>query len=171
MPCEHTTNPPPVASCARGRISPLPRREQPPVRAREPRAFAPGEPLPLPLFLSPVNAGFPSPADDYLDRALDLNEHLVSHPAATFFVRASGDSMRGAGIHDGDTLVVDRALDPKDGDVVIAALDGELTVKRIRRRNERVHLLPENPEYPPIEVGPDSSFELWGVVTYALHKL
>lgn len=133
--------------------------------------FSPQTPLELPLFLSPVAAGFPSPADDYIDQSLDLNEHLVAHPAATFFVRACGDSMRGAGIHDKDILVVDRALDPKNGDVVIAALDGELTVKRISNKGGRVWLLPENPDYEPLEVGPEASFEIWGVVTYAIHKL
>jgi len=118
-----------------------------------------------------VAAGFPSPADDYIDQTLDLNEHLVAHPTATFFVRASGDSMLGAGIHNKDILVVDRALDPKNGDVVIAALDGELTVKRISNKGGRVWLLPENPEYKPLEVGPETCFEIWGVVTYVIHKL
>jgi len=174
MPCEHDREPSRLApgqARTKARLTEFAPHGPRPVRAFGPQPFEARAPRTLPLFLSPVAAGFPSPADDYMDRALDLNEHLVAHPAATFFVRASGDSMRGAGIHDGDTLVVDRALDPKDGDVVIAALDGELTVKRIRRRAGRVELLPENPDYPPIEVGPEASFELWGVVTYVIHKL
>ncbi|BBD08384.1 LexA family protein [Desulfovibrio ferrophilus] len=133
--------------------------------------FSPHTPLELPLYLTPVAAGFPSPADDYIDQTLDLNEHLVAHPAATFFVRACGDSMLGAGIHNKDILVVDRALNPKDRDVIIAALDGELTVKRIRNKNGHVWLLPENPDYKPIQVGPEACFEIWGVVTYVIHKV
>lgn len=126
--------------------------------------------LPLPLFLSPVAAGFPSPAEDYIDRALDLNEHLVRNPAATFFVRVDGDSMRDAGIASGDLLVVDRAEEPRNGAIVVAALDGELTVKRLCRRKGRLWLVPENPDYPPLEVGPEASFTVWGVVTYVIHK-
>lgn len=91
-------------------------------------------PLSLPLFASRVPAGFPSPADDYIDQRLDLNEHLINHPAATFFVRVSGDSMTGASLHDGDLLIVDRALEPVDGRIVIAAVNGELTVKRLSLR-------------------------------------
>src|SRR5471030_2397814 len=90
-----------------------------------------------PLFAARVPAGFPSPADDYIERSLDLNEHLIRHPAATFFVRASGDSMTGS-IHSGDLLVVDRSLEAADGSVVIAVIDGELTVKRLRRRGDGV---------------------------------
>lgn len=131
----------------------------------------PRGPRAAPLYLAAVAAGFPSPADDYVDKALDLNEHLVAHPAATFFVRAAGESMTGAGIHDGDVLVVDRALEPRDGDVIIAALDGELTVKRIRTRGGAVWLLPENPDFRPIRVDEGRDFEPWGVVTYAIHKI
>ena len=124
-----------------------------------------------PLYLAAVAAGFPSPADDFVDKALDLNEHLVSNPAATYFVRAAGDSMLGAGIHDGDVLVVDRSRDPRPGDVVIAALDGELTVKRLRTKNGEVWLLPENPAYKPLHVTEDTAFDLWGVVTYVIHAV
>ncbi|HDP79970.1 MAG TPA: translesion error-prone DNA polymerase V autoproteolytic subunit [Spirochaetes bacterium] len=124
-----------------------------------------------PLLVSSVRAGFPSPADDYIDRALDLNELVVRHPAATFYVRASGDSMTGAGIHSGDILVVDRSLEPVHNSVVIAALDGELTVKRLVREGRRIILAPENPAYDAIEVPPGSGFEVWGVVTYVLHRV
>lgn len=126
--------------------------------------------LGLPLYLATVSAGFPSPAEDYIDKRLDLNEHLVRHPAATFFVRADGDSMRDAGVASGDILVVDRAVEARDGHIVVAALDGELTVKRLRRQNGRLYLAPENPDYAAVEVSPEASFEVWGVVTYIIHK-
>ncbi|OLN31334.1 Error-prone repair protein UmuD [Desulfovibrio sp. DV] len=126
--------------------------------------------LPLPLYLAPVSAGFPSPAEDYLDQALDLNELCIAHPAATFYVRASGDSMRDAGIHSGDVLVVDRAMEPLPGRIVIAAVNGELTVKRLRLQDGRLFLMPENPAYTPLEVHPESSFEIWGVVTFVIHR-
>lgn len=123
-----------------------------------------------PLYLSPVAAGFPSPAGDYIEKRLDLNEHLIRNPAATFFVRADGDSMRDAGIASGDILVVDRALEPRSGNIVVAALDGELTVKRLRREAGRLYLAPENPDYPPLEIPPEASLYVWGVVTYVIHK-
>jgi DNA polymerase V len=124
-----------------------------------------------PLFLVPVSAGFPSPADDYLEGKLDLNQYLVKHPAATFFVRVTGDSMIGAGIHSGDLLIVDRSLEPKDGNVVIAVLDGELTVKRIERHDGKLFLAPENKDYPLIPVTEEQFFQVWGVVTNVVHSL
>lgn len=124
-----------------------------------------------PLFLVPVPAGFPSPADDYLEGKLDLNQYLIQHPAATFFFRVTGDSMIGAGIHSGDLLIVDRSLEPKDGNVVIAALDGELTVKRLSMREGKPVLLPDNEQYQPVEVGEHAAFEVWGVVTNVIHPL
>ena len=127
--------------------------------------------LRLPLRLAGVQAGFPSPADDFIDRQLDLNEHLVQHPAATFFVRAVGDSMLGAGIHDGDLLVVDRAVEAQAGKVVMAALGGELTVKRLERRGERLLLAPANPDFPSFDVTSREDFEIWGVVTHVIHKV
>jgi DNA polymerase V len=123
------------------------------------------------LFEAEVPAGFPSPAADYEEDKLDLNRHLVRNPAATFFVRVSGDSMVGAGIYNGDLLVVDRSLEPKDGNVVIAVINGELTVKRIRIRKGKIMLEPENKNYPCQEITEDSEFEIWGVVTNAIHKL
>lgn len=132
-----------------------------------PEAFRKAE---FPLMLSVVAAGFPSPADDYIDKKMDLNEHLVRHPTATFFVRASGESMQDANIHSGDILIVDRALDAIHNSIVIAVLDGELTVKRLKIRDKTIYLAPENPEYPVIEVNRNTSFEIWGVVTYIIHK-
>ena len=125
----------------------------------------------LPLYLTPVEAGFPSPAEDYLDRKLDLHQHLVRNEAATFFLRAHGESMIGAGIHDGDLLIVDRSVDAGHRKVVIAALDGELTVKRLLRREGRVYLAPENPQFDPIDITESEFVHIWGVVTYVVHKL
>ena len=126
---------------------------------------------PLPFFEAKVSAGFPSPAGDYEESRLDLNKHLVKNPAATFFVRVTGDSMVGAGIHHNDILVVDRSLEPASGNVVIAVLDGELTVKRIRIRRRKIILEPENENYQSREVAEGSEFEVWGVVTNVVHAL
>ena len=119
-----------------------------------------------PYFLSHVQAGFPSPADDYMDRKLDLNEHLIKHPAATFYCRVSGHSMNGLGIFDGDTLIVDRAITPKNGDVVLAVLDGELTCKKLDIQGKR--LLSANDKYPPIPIKEWAEFEVEGVVTSSI---
>lgn len=125
----------------------------------------------LPLYSCPVSAGFPSPAEDYLEGKLDLNKKLIKNPAATFFVRVSGDSMLGAGIHAGDILIVDRSLEARDGRVVIAVVNGELLVKRLRRERGRLYLVSENPEYPPLLVTDLMDFEVWGVVTNVVHAL
>ena len=114
------------------------------------------------LFETAVPAGFPSPAGDYEEDKLDLNSHLVRNPAATFFVRVTGDSMIGAGIHHGDLLIVDRSLEPKDKSVIIAVLNGELTVKRIRMKHRKITLEPENHNYFAQEVTEDAEFEIWG---------
>lgn len=134
-------------------------------------AFEKSSELELPLYLATVAAGFPSPADDFIDKKLDLNEYLIKHPEATFFVRVYGDSMRDAGLSSGDILIVDRALDPAHNRIVIASLDGELTVKRIRKTGGKLFLTPEHPDYSPIEVTEDTSFEVWGVVTHVIHKV
>lgn len=126
--------------------------------------------VPRPLFLSRVPAGFPSPAEDYVEGTLDLNEHLIVHKEATFFVRVRGDSMAGAGIRSGDLLVVDRAREAQDGDIVIAVIDGELTVKRLHMRAGRISLAPENPCYRPIELKDGQELTVWGVVTSCIHK-
>lgn len=119
----------------------------------------------------PVTAGFPSPAEDYIEGKLDLNKHLIKHPAATFFVRVAGDSMIDAGIHPGDILIVDRSLEPANKKVVIAIIDGELTVKRIRINKGRIYLIPENKKYKPIEIEKEMDFDIWGVVTNVIHPL
>lgn len=125
----------------------------------------------LPLYASKVQAGFPSPADDQVEDYLDLNEHLIQHPSATFFVRASGQSMVNAGIHDGDVLVVDRSLQPKTGKIVIAAVYGELTVKRLQWREDKWHLLPDNPDFEEVEVSEEADVTIWGVVTNVIHAV
>ena len=124
-----------------------------------------------PLFLSRVPAGFPSPADDYIAGALDLNEHLIKHKAATFFVTVSGSSMEGAGIYDGDLLIVDRSLEAKHRSVVVAVVNGEFTVKRIKKEKGKVWLMPENPKFQPLELIEGTECEVWGVVTNVIHKL
>ena len=118
-----------------------------------------------------VAAGFPSPAEQYMEPPLDLNAFLVKRPAATYFVRVEGDSMDGAGIFDGDILVVDRSLSPADGDVAVASVDGDFTVKTLRRRNGEVWLEPANPDYPPVRVGGESELKIFGRVTAAIHLL
>lgn len=124
----------------------------------------------LPLYSNKVSAGFPSPADSYIECKLDLNTYLIKHPAATFFLRVSGDSMQNAGIQSGDMLIVDKSLEPSDGKIVIAAIDGELTVKRLVKKAGRVQLMPENEAYPIIEVKDNQDLVIWGVVTHVIHQ-
>lgn len=124
-----------------------------------------------PYLLSSVEAGFPSPAEDYVEGRLDLNQHLIKHPAATFFVRVSGDSMINAGIYPGDILIVDRSLEAADKKIVIAVIDGELTVKRLRYRKNHIFLEPENDLYLPIAITKEMAFDIWGVVTNVIHKV
>ena len=126
---------------------------------------------PLPLFSCAVAAGFPSPADDHLEGSLDLNDHLIKHPAATFFVRVSGDSMIKAGIHHDDILVVDRSLEARHGKIIIAAVEGQLTVKRLHRGKGKTMLMPENDAYAPITVHDDNDMVIWGVVTNVIHQV
>ena len=143
------------------------------VRAQVWRRTEPGPVVYLPVRGSPVAAGFPSPADDYAEDTIDLNAHLIhrGHEAATFIVRASGWSMFGAGIHDGDEVVVDRALEPRDGSVVVAAIDGELVIKRLRIRAGKPVLVSENPHYPERVISHGEHLEIWGVATRVLHAL
>ena len=125
-----------------------------------------------PLYEDKVAAGFPSPAEDQIDTQLDLNDHLVKNPATTFYVRVEGNSMIGAGIHHNDLLVVDLSLEARDGQIIIALLNGEFTVKRLKiSKNKSIQLLPENEEYPTIAVEEGMDFRIWGVVTSVIHSL
>ena len=126
--------------------------------------------LALPLASFSVSAGFPSPAEDYLEGRLDLNEYFIRHPAATFYVKVSGDSMRGAGILDGDLLIVDRAVACTDGSIVVARLGDEFTLKRILKKGDRVFLQPENEKFQAIEVNADSDCEIWGRVVGSVRR-
>ena len=130
-----------------------------------------GERLPIPLAGQSVKAGFPSPAQDYMEGEIDLNEVLIRHREATFYVRISGDSMTGAGILDGDLAIVDRQIEPSNGNFVIAFVDGEFTIKRIRKDKDCLWLMPSNDKYPPIQVTADNEFTVWGVVTYIIKKV
>ena len=130
----------------------------------------PGAPVRRPLLLTRVPAGFPSPADDYVDRLLDLNE-FVSADVGTYYFRCEGESMTGAGIFPGDVLVVRRGAEPRSGDVVIAELDREFTVKRFVRRGPRMWLVPEAEGYDTVEVLPGHELVVYGVVTHAVHTL
>jgi DNA polymerase V len=133
--------------------------------------FTRGKSLERPLLGSHVPAGFPSPAQDYIEATLDLNEYLIPHPTATFFVRVEGYSMIEAGIQPDDLLIVDRAAEAVNNKVVIAILDGELTVKRLKIIDGIYWLMPANEAYSPIRIDEDIDFIIWGVVSYVIHKL
>lgn len=123
-----------------------------------------------PLFEEKVPAGFPSPAENVSSQSLDLHELMVKHPAATFFIRVEGESMEGAGIKSGDLLVVDRAVKPRDGMIVVALVNGEFTVKRLKMEIGRCFLIAAHPNYPPLAITEAMTFEVWGVVTYVIHR-
>lgn len=128
------------------------------------------EPLTVPLFCDLIKAGFPSPADDYSDSSLDFNEYLIKNKAATFIVRVQGDSMAGAGINTGDLLVIDRSIRPVNNSIVVAVMNGEFTVKRLVKEMGRYYLHPANPDYPVIKITEEMGFQVWGVVTHAIHS-
>ncbi|MDL2316649.1 translesion error-prone DNA polymerase V autoproteolytic subunit [Desulfovibrio sp. OttesenSCG-928-A18] len=134
-------------------------------------ALVPSEREGIPVYLCPVAAGWPSPAEDYIEDTLDLHKFAVRNEPSTFFLHATGNSMIGAGIHEGDILVVDRSINAVPGKVVIAAVDGELTVKRLVKKGKKLLLMPENPDYPPIDISKHEDTCIWGVVTYVLHSL
>ncbi|MCF7790707.1 MAG: translesion error-prone DNA polymerase V autoproteolytic subunit [Victivallales bacterium] len=125
--------------------------------------------LKVPIATENISAGFPSPAENYFDGELDLNAYLVKNPPATFFVRVSGESMINAGINPKDILIVDRSLEVKNNDIIIAAIDGEFTVKRFSGKNNTFKLIAENPDYKNIEITSETDFEIWGVVTNVIH--
>ena len=119
----------------------------------------------LPLVEGGIKAGFPSPADDFLDLSIDINKEYIKNKEATFFARVNGDSMKDAGMSDGDLLIIDKSLEPADGKIAVCFIDGEFTVKRIRLEGEVVWLMAENKNYKPIRVTEDNDFIVWGIVT------
>ena len=149
----HVTNPPAASPC-------------------EIRLPATGSPFrPLPLDGAKVSAGFPSPAADHENRRLDINNYLIRNPVATFFFTVEGRSMEGAEIFDGDILVVDRSISPRHGHIVAAFVNGERLLKRLYRRPHRVALIAENPDFPPLEIGEETEFAVWGVVVGKFKRL
>ena len=120
--------------------------------------------------ISSISAGFPSPADDFTELSISLDKHLIQNPTATFMVYANGNSMLDAGIHHGDILIIDRSLNARDGDIIIAVLHGEFTVKQLSIIDDTFFLIPRNPQYSPIQVSSDMDFEVWGIVTYSIRK-
>lgn len=127
--------------------------------------------LDLPFFEGGVAAGFPSPAEDFADLSLDLNKALIKHPSATFFARVSGVSMVGEGIDDGDLLIIDRSVQPYDGCLAVAWVDGAFTLKRVKVEKDALYLMPANPEYKALKVTEDTDFMVWGVVHYVVKKM
>ncbi len=124
--------------------------------------------LPLPFVEGGISAGFPSPASDFLDAAIDLNKHLVRNPSTTFFAVANGYSMKGAGIDHNDLLIIDRSLEPHDGKVAVCVINGEFTLKRLLVKGRDIFLMPENEQYKPIKVSEYEDFEIWGMLTYSI---
>ena len=124
--------------------------------------------LSLPYADGGIKAGFPSPAQDYMESAIDLNKELIKHPASTFYGRVKGDSMIDANVHDGDILVIDKSLEPQNGDMAVCFIDGEYTLKRFQKDKQGAWLLPSNDKYPPIRVTEDNEFIIWGVVTFVI---
>ena len=126
----------------------------------------------LPLVEGGISAGFPSPAQDYIDLSLDLNKELINNPSSTFFGRVKGSSMIDAGIEDGDLLVIDKSLEPQDGDTTVCFIDGEFTLKYVKIDKDEIFLIPANPDFKPIRITAENNFCIWGVVTYSIknHK-
>lgn len=126
--------------------------------------------LPLQYADEGIRAGFPSPAQDYMEQAIDLNKELIRHPASTFYGRVVGNSMSGEGIDEGDILVIDKSLELIDGDLAVCFINGEFTVKRVKLEKDFAWLVPSNPDYEPIKVTKDDEFTIWGIVTYTVKK-
>ena len=118
-----------------------------------------------------ISAGFPSPADDFKEIRISLDKELVKNKEATFYARVDGDSMIGAGLEDGDLLVIDRSLNPENGKIAVCLIDGEFTVKRIKKEKNKLYLMPENKKYEPIELKEENELIIWGVVEYVIKKV
>ncbi len=127
--------------------------------------------LALPLLPFGVSAGFPSPALDFIDLTIDLNKHLIKHPSATFYGRVKGESMKDAGIHDGDLLVIDKSIEPIDGKIAVCYIDGEFTLKRIKLNKKGLWLMPANEKYEPIKVEEHNDLKIWGVITHVIKSV
>jgi len=127
-------------------------------------------PLVLPFLEEGIKAGFPSPAQDYERQGIDLNKALIKNAPTTFLAKVDGDSLCDAFVFDGDIAIVDKSLEPRDGCMVVACIDGEFAMKTVKKENGDIFLIPKNPEYPIIKVNPDEPFSIWGVVTYTIHK-
>ena len=125
----------------------------------------------LPYTDSGIRAGFPSPAQDYTDESIDLNRDIIHHNESTFYARAVGDSLCDANVMEGDLLVIDKSLEPHDGDMAVCFLNGEFTLKFIKCREDGLFLMPANPKYEPIRIGEGDEFRIWGIVTYVIHKV
>ena len=121
------------------------------------------------LYTTSISAGFPSPAEDHMDISLDINEYLVKHPSSTFYIYVKGDSMVDSGIFDGDLLIVDRSLEVKSNSVVVAVIDGDFTVKKIKKDSGNLYLIPQNKKYKPILLENNMDFQIWGIVTHTIH--
>ena len=125
----------------------------------------------IPLVKETISAGFPSPAEDYLDLGIDLNKYLIKNPISTFFVRVSGNSMNNAGIYNNDLLIIDRSINPNPGDIVIALLDGEFTLKRLIKEKNNYYLKADKENYPAINLYEYVDIQIWGVAIYSIHEL
>ncbi|MBM4403883.1 MAG: translesion error-prone DNA polymerase V autoproteolytic subunit [Candidatus Cloacimonetes bacterium] len=134
-------------------------------------SFDPKTRIVRPLLGTPIPAGFPSPAQDYIEASLDLNEYLIKHPSSTFFIRVDGLSMINAGIYPDDILIVDRSLEALNNRIVVAIVDGELTLKRLKIISDIYWLVPENEEFEAIRISEETDLYIWGVVTYVIHKV
>ena len=125
----------------------------------------------IPLTNNSISAGFPSPADDFKEIRISLDKEIVRNEEATFYARVDGDSMQGAGLSDGDLIVIDRSQEPKNGSIAVCFLDGEFTVKRLKLKNQEVYLMPENSRYSPIKIDEGSELSIWGIVTYVVKRM
>ena len=125
----------------------------------------------IPITNNSISAGFPSPADDFKEIRISLDKEIVRNEEATFYARVDGDSMQGAGLSDGDLIVIDRSEEPKNGSIAVCFLDGEFTVKRLKLKNQEVYLMPENSRYSPIKIDEGSELSIWGIVTYVVKKM
>ena len=125
----------------------------------------------IPLTSNNISAGFPSPADDFKEIRISLDKEIVKNEEATFYARVDGESMLGAGLNDGDVIVLDRSAEPKDGSIAVCFLDGEFTVKRLKLKNKEIYLMPENSKYSPIKIGEGNELSIWGIVTYVVKKM